>query len=121
MYSGAIAATIGRHDAGVATVTSPAPDFSAPIAERNAAPVFPIDPATSVTRPKSPLCESAARGSTSPRACSGVISSMRGPSSASTTSFGMPMSAMTTSPAYASAGGSTSGSFGAASVIVIDA
>ena len=33
MYSGAIAATIGWHDAGVATVTSPAPDFSAPIAD----------------------------------------------------------------------------------------
>ncbi len=37
------------------------------------------------------------------------------------TSCGMPMSAMTTSPACASPGGSTSGSFGAASVTVIDA
>ena len=41
MYSGAIAATIGRHDAGVATVTRPAPDRSAPIAARCAAPVLP--------------------------------------------------------------------------------
>ena len=31
MYSGAIAATIGRHERGVATVTSPAPDRSAPM------------------------------------------------------------------------------------------
>ena len=31
MYSGAIAATIGRHDRGVATVTRPAPDRSAPM------------------------------------------------------------------------------------------
>ena len=46
---------------------------------------------------------------------------MCGPSSASITSCGMPMSAITTSPACASPGGSTSGSFGAASVTVIDA
>ena len=72
-----------------------------------------------VTRPKSPLWESAARGSTRSRICSGVSSSMRGPSSASMTSCGRPMSAITTSPAYASAGGSTSGSFGAARVTVI--
>jgi hypothetical protein len=39
MYSGAMAATIGRHDRGVATVTSPAPDRSAPTAARCAAPV----------------------------------------------------------------------------------
>ena len=32
MYSGAIAATIGWQRAGVATVTRPAPDRSAPIA-----------------------------------------------------------------------------------------
>ena len=62
MYSGAIAATIGTHDRGVAIVTSPAPDRSAPIAARCAAPVLPIDPATTSTRPKSPLCESALRG-----------------------------------------------------------
>ena len=37
------------------------------------------------------------------------------------TSCGMPMSAITTSPACASPGGRTSGSFGAASVTVIDA
>ena len=41
MYSGAIAATIGTHDRGVATVTRPAPDRSAPIAARCAAPVLP--------------------------------------------------------------------------------
>ena len=51
MYSGAIAATIGWHDAGVATVTSPAPDRSAPTAARCAAPVLPREPATISTRP----------------------------------------------------------------------
>ena len=51
MYSGAIAATIGRHAAGVATLTSPAPDRSAPIADRCAAPVLPIEPATINTWP----------------------------------------------------------------------
>ena len=34
MYSGAIAATTGWHAAGVAMVTSPAPDRSAPTAAR---------------------------------------------------------------------------------------
>ena len=38
MYSGAIAATIGWHAAGVATVTRPAPERSAPTAARCAAP-----------------------------------------------------------------------------------
>ncbi len=51
MYSGAIAARIGWLDAGVATETSPAPDFSAPIADRYAAPVFPRPPATMRTWP----------------------------------------------------------------------
>ena len=37
--------------AGVATVTSPAPDRSAPIAARCAAPVLPREPATTSTRP----------------------------------------------------------------------
>ena len=40
MYSGAIAATIGLARRGVATVTSPAPDRSAPSAARCAAPVL---------------------------------------------------------------------------------
>ena len=38
-------------DAGVATVTRPAPERSAPIADRCAAPVLPRDPATISTRP----------------------------------------------------------------------
>ena len=42
---------IGWHAAGVATVTRPAPDRSAPIAERCAAPVLPREPATISTRP----------------------------------------------------------------------
>ncbi len=46
---------------------------------------------------------------------------MRGPSSPSMTSSGMPISAMTMSPAWSSPGGSTSGSFGAASVTVTPA
>ena len=37
------------------------------------------------------------------------------------TSMGMPMSAMTMSPAWFSAGGSTNGNFGAASVTVVPA
>ena len=51
MYSAPSAATIGRQLAGVATVTSPAPDRSAAIAASAAAPVFPRDPATISTRP----------------------------------------------------------------------
>ena len=51
MYSGAIAATIGWQPAGVATVTSPAPDRSAPTAARCAAPVLPREPATTSTWP----------------------------------------------------------------------
>ena len=51
MYSGPIAATIGWHAAGVATVTRPAPDRSAPTAARCAAPVLPREPATTSTRP----------------------------------------------------------------------
>ena len=51
MYSAPSAATIGATDAGVATVTSPAPDRSAPMAARWAAPLFPRDPATIKTRP----------------------------------------------------------------------
>jgi hypothetical protein len=63
MYSGAIDATIGSTEHGVATVTRPAPERNAPSADKCAAPVFPRDPATIVSRPKSPLCESAALGS----------------------------------------------------------
>ena len=51
MNSAPSAATIGTHDAGVATVTSPAPDRSAAIAARAAAPVLPRDPATMSTWP----------------------------------------------------------------------
>ena len=65
MNTGDMAASTGRQQRGVATVTSPAPDRKAPIAARCAAPVFPIEPATIVSLPKSPLCESAARGPTS--------------------------------------------------------
>src|SRR5437763_863534 len=50
-----------------------------------------------------------------------VSRSTRGPSTASITSTGIPMSAMTMSPACVSPGGSTSGSFGAASVTVVAA
>ena len=64
MNTGDIAARTGRQHRGVATVTSPAPDRNAPSAARCAAPVFPTEPATIVSRPKSPLCESAARGPT---------------------------------------------------------
>ena len=51
MYSGAMLATIAAQLPGVATVTSPAPERSAPTAARCAAPVFPIDPATTRTWP----------------------------------------------------------------------
>jgi hypothetical protein len=51
MYSGAIAASTGWQALGVAMVTRPAPDLSAPMAVRWAAPVRPIDPATTSTWP----------------------------------------------------------------------
>ena len=51
MYSGPIADTIGWQAAGVAIVTRPAPERSAPIAARCAAPVLPSEPATISTRP----------------------------------------------------------------------
>ena len=62
MYSTACAATIGWQDRGEATLTRPAPARIAPWPHSTAAPLFPIDPATTSTRPKSPLCASAARG-----------------------------------------------------------
>ena len=86
MSSAASDATMGRQLAGVAIVTRPAPERSAAIPARNAAPVLPTDPATTVTRPKSPLCESAVLGSISSRSCSGVSRSTCGPSSPSMTS-----------------------------------
>ena len=51
MYSGPMDATTSWQPAGVATVTRPAPDRSAPTAARCAAPVFPREPATTSTRP----------------------------------------------------------------------
>ena len=51
MYSAPIAASTAWHDAGVAMVTRPAPDRSAPVAARCAAPVLPREPATTSTRP----------------------------------------------------------------------
>ena len=44
MYSGISALTTDWQTRGVATVTSPAPDRSAPSAARRAAPVLPVDP-----------------------------------------------------------------------------
>ena len=85
MYSGAMDATIGAHDRGVAMVTRPAPDRSAPIAARCAAPVRPREPATISTRPKSPLWESDARTGTISLIRSRVSSSRYGPSSSSMT------------------------------------
>ena len=121
MYSGAIAATIGRHERGVATVTRPAPDRSAPIAARCAAPVRPIEPAMTSTRPKSPLCESAARGRhelAHPLAREqlevrplDVVDHRHRNADVGDHEVA----------ACESAGGSTSGIFGAASVTVIDA
>ena len=121
MYSGPIAATTAWQLDGVATVTRPAPERSAPTAARCAAPVLPREPATISTRPKSPLWLSGARGVTISRMALRVSSSTRGPSRLSSTSAGMPMSAMTMSPARVSPGGSTSGSLGAPSVTVVSA
>ena len=118
MNSTPSAATTGWQLAGVATVTRPAPLRSAPRALSTAAPVLPRDPATISTRPQSPLWASGARGCTSARTESRVRRWSRGPSTASTADIGMPMSAITTSPATCSAGGRTSGTFGAASVTV---
>ena len=55
MYSGISALTTGWQARGVATVSRPAPERSAPRAARCAAPVLPIDPATTSTRPHAPL------------------------------------------------------------------
>ncbi len=86
--------------AGVATVTRPAPDRSAPTAARCAAPVFPRDPATTSTWPKSPLWASGRRAGTSVRTLVAreqlARAARRG---ASMTSSGIPMSATTRSPA----------------------
>ena len=95
------------------------PTRSAPTAARCAAPVFPRDPATTSTWPKSPLCASRPRGLAPAAAGSSRVSSRTsGPSRPSMTSSGMPMSATTRSPARSRAGGRTSGSFGAPSVTV---
>ncbi len=68
MYSAPSAATIGRHDAGVATVTRPAPDRSAASAASAAAPVLPARSRHDHARGRSRPCASPAeRGSTSAR------------------------------------------------------
>ena len=113
MYSGAPAATVGTQDPGVATVTRPAPDRRAPTPARHAAPVFPRDPATINTCPQSPLWAPGGRAGMRRRMPAGVSSSSRGPSTSLMTPAGIPISATTSSPARASAGGSTSGIFGA--------
>ena len=59
---GSIDATIGRILFGIATRTNPAPARSAALPARAAAPLMPILPAIMQTLPKSPLCESVARG-----------------------------------------------------------
>jgi hypothetical protein len=59
--SGRPGATRARAGAGVATVTSPAPDTSALVPERRAAPVLPTAPAATRTCPKVPLCADGAR------------------------------------------------------------
>ena len=117
MYSGTEATRLAD-DAGVATVTSPAPDRRAPSPAKRAAPVLPGDPATNTTWPQSPLCASRARTGIRDRTCSGVSSSSRGPSRSSITHAGIPISATTSSPARSAAGASTSGIFGAARVTV---
>ncbi len=122
MNTGDVAASIGRQQRGVATVTSPGarsqgahggqmrgtglPDRAGDDRQPAEVPLVRIGG----TRPhqrRGPAPASAARR-------------VR-PSRPSMTSYGMPMSAITTSPAYASPGGNTSGSFGAASVTVSDA
>ncbi len=111
--SGRDAATIGRHGSGVATVTRPAPERSAPAAASTAAPVFPIEPATTSTWPKSPLCAPGRRrANASPTSRSSSRKSDG--SEAATAAGGMPMSATTSSPTASQAGGSTCPRFGAA-------
>ncbi len=61
MASGRAVVTIGAIDPGQNTVTRPAPPLNAARAARIAAPALPRDPATTATRPKSPLCESMGR------------------------------------------------------------
>ena len=79
IYSGISALTTGWQTCGVATVTSPAPERSAPSAASRAAPVFPVDPATISTRPQSPLWMPSDLGTTRSRAHSRVRTSTRRP------------------------------------------
>ena len=102
--------------------TRPAPDRSAPIADEMRGAGLAARSGDDRARGRSRPCGCRARAARRARASAPrVSSSMRGPSRPSMTSRGMPMSAMTMSPACASPGGSTSGSFGAASVTVMPA
>ena len=56
----------GASDSAQKTVTRPAPARSAPRAARMAAPALPREPATTASRPKSPLCESGGREAAAP-------------------------------------------------------
>ena len=72
--SGANPATVGRTDAGVATVASPAPMRNAAVPHMAAAPLLPSEPATTRTCPKRPLLLSNARGANS---CGNLMRSYR--------------------------------------------
>ena len=62
MYDGSKLATVGWTSAGVAILTSPAPDRSAAAPHRAAAPAMPREPAMTSTVPNSPLLLSRGRG-----------------------------------------------------------
>ena len=115
--SGRPPATVDSAGAGVATVTSPAPETRAPDAVRMAAPVLPTPPATTSTCPNVPLC---APGFRTPYAFATSLCSAshsEGPLCASAAG-GMPMSATARTPTWSEAGGSTCPYLGAAKVTV---
>ncbi|OPZ58786.1 MAG: hypothetical protein BWY87_01298 [Deltaproteobacteria bacterium ADurb.Bin510] len=97
MTSFSLTARIGFRPAGQARVTRPAPLRAAAWAARQAAPVRPWEPATRLTRPKSPLWASIGRW--------GRFSSTRGCSrrtcqAGSSTLAGIEMSRTASSPTY---------------------
>jgi len=118
---GRLPATIAWQSAGVAMVTRPAPERSAPIPGevRGAGPPFRIRRRSESARSRLVAVRRARRHEVA--GAGSCQSSTRGPSMSLMTSTGMPMSAMTMSPARTSAGMSTSGSLGRASVTVVPA
>ena len=119
MYSGACVATIGAQQRGVATVTSPAPDLQRALRREHGRAGL-----AARSRDDQHAAEIAfvriGCARRDQRCASDRASSARRAARRATRrpTAGMPMSAMTTSPDFCSAGGRISGSLGAPSVTV---